>query len=270
MSTPEPGRRVVPVVCWCVLGAVLLGAALSHVLPQLDPIRADFSAPLRPPGPQHWFGTDATGRDVFARSLAGASSSIVVAALTAAVGLVVGGALGVVAGYLRGPVDAVIGTALDLLLAFPGLIVVMVVVTLVGPGYWTIGLLIGTLMIPPFARIARAATLSVREREFVQAARIMGASPVRVVGTEIVRCVLPVVAAYSFTAVTVSIVAEGSLSFLGFGLQPPTPSWGSLIAEGRTHIATAPWISMAPALLLCAAVLAVNLVSDRTGKERVS
>ncbi|PRY00467.1 ABC transporter permease [Allonocardiopsis opalescens] len=259
---------LVPAACVAVLALVAIGAVLAQLLPQLDPLRADFQAPLRPPGPEHWFGTDATGRDVFARTLAGGASSIVVAAMTVAVGLVVGGGLGVLAGFARGWVDALIGTLLDVVLALPGLITVMVVVTMVGPGRLTIGALIGLIMVPAFARIARSATLTVRGQEFVQAARIMGAPPLRIIGSEVVRCVLPAVAAYSFTAVTVAIVAEGSLSFLGFGLAPPTASWGGLIAEGRTHIATAPWICLAPAAVLCATVLAVNVLGERWGRSR--
>ena len=246
-----------------VLTIVIGGAVASMLIPQFDPLRADFSAAMQPPSPAHWFGTDATGRDIFARTMAGGLSSLVVAALTLAVGLVVGSFIGIVAGFFGRIVDEIIGTVIDLMLALPGLILIMVVVSLVGSDYCTIGLLIGTLTIPIFARIARSATLSVREREFVQAARLLGASRVRLMTQEIARTVLPSVLAYSFTAITVAIVAEGSLSFLGYGLQPPTPSWGSLIAEGRTHLAGAPWIMLAPAIVMCLTVLAVNILGER-------
>ncbi|MBS4875777.1 MAG: ABC transporter permease, partial [Actinomyces sp.] len=157
-----------------VLTIVIGGAVASMLIPQFDPLRADFSAAMQPPSPAHWFGTDATGRDIFARTMAGGLSSLVVAALTLAVGLVVGSFIGIVAGFFGRIVDEIIGTVIDLMLALPGLILIMVVVSLVGSDYWTIGLLIGTLTIPIFARIARSATLSVREREFVQAARLLG------------------------------------------------------------------------------------------------
>lgn len=260
--------RLVPVLCYAVLAFVVVGAALAQILPQLDPLRADFRAPLQPPSPEHWFGTDATGRDVFSRTLAGGASSIIVAMLTAVVGLGIGGGLGVLAGLSRSWIDSGIGIVLDTVLALPGLITVMIVVTLIGPGQVTIGALIGLTMAPAFARVARSATLSVRAQDFVHAARIMGAAPLRIAASEVVRCVLPAVAAYSFTAVTVAIVAEGSLSFLGFGLAPPTASWGGLIAEGRTHIASAPWICLAPAAVLCATVLAVNVLGERWGRTR--
>ncbi|MDZ5079197.1 MULTISPECIES: ABC transporter permease [Actinomycetes] len=188
--------------------------------------------------------------------------------MTVAFGLVVGGLLGVLAGYLRGIVDGLVGVLTDLILAFPALILIMAIVSLAGAGYWTIGLLIGGLSIPAFARLARAATITVRERDYVKAAQINGAKPPRIMITEIIPNVLPSIGAYSFVAITASIVVEGSLSFLGFGLQPPIPSWGSLIAEGRNHFATAPWITGIPALTLCATVLSVNVLGQTLTKGR--
>lgn len=252
-----------------VLTFVIGGAAASLLIPQLDPLRADFTAAMQPPSPAHWFGTDATGRDIFARTMAGGLSSLIVAALTLAVGLVAGSFIGIIAGYFGRVVDEIVGTVIDLMLALPGLILIMVVVSLIGSNYWTIGLLIGVLTIPVFARIARSATLSVREREFVHAAWLLGASRARIMTREIARTVLPSVLAYSFTAITAAIVTEGSLSFLGYGLQPPTPSWGSLIAEGRTHLAGAPWIMLAPALVMCLTVLAVNILGERFTRKDV-
>lgn len=249
------------------LAAVIVGALLSAVIPALDPIRADFSATLAPPNINHWFGTDATGRDIFARTLAGGRSSLIVAGLTVVVGLIGGGALGVLAGYFRGILDSAITVLIDLMLAFPGLILIMVIVSLVGADYWTIGFLIGVVSVPAFARLARSATITVRERDFVHAARIMGANPIRVLCADIIPNVLPAIGAYSFVAITGAIVVEGSLSFLGFGLQPPTPSWGSLIAEGRTHFASAPWITAAPALILCMTVLAVNHIGQTAARR---
>jgi peptide/nickel transport system permease protein len=265
-STAGPSRskrRVGLFVAVGWLAAMILGALFSSLIPALDPLRADFSATLASPSVQHWFGTDATGRDVFARTLAGGRSSLIVAGLTVLIGLVGGGTLGVLAGYFRGVLDSVIGIIVDLTLAFPALILIMAIVSLVGADYWTIGSLIGVLSIPAFTRLARSATIAVRQRDFVHAARIMGAAPRRILLAEIIPNVLPAIGAYSFVAITGAIVVEGSLSFLGFGLQPPTPSWGSLIAEGRTHFASAPWITTAPALVLCATVLAVNFIGQR-------
>lgn len=254
----QPG--VLISVVWLV--TLILLVLVSALTPLMDPLRADFTAPAAAPSLDHWFGTDATGRDVFSRTVAGARSSFAVAGITLAVGMVVGLVFGMVAGYLRGWADRIIGTSLDLLMAFPALILIMLVVTLRGPSLWVIGSIIGVLMIPPIARISRASTLTVRERDFVTAAHLMGASRVRILVREILPNVAPVVLAYSFTAMTVSIVAEGSLSFLGFGLRPPTPSWGGIIADGRTQLAVAPWISLAPATVLCLTVLALNMIGE--------
>ncbi|WP_162802120.1 ABC transporter permease [Ornithinimicrobium murale] len=258
-------RRVggLDLLCLTYLVCLATGCLLSLVLPQIDAYGQDFTAVLQPPSPEHWFGTDSNGRDIFDRTLKGGLSSIVVALLTVTIGIVVGGGLGVVGGYLGGVADVVVGTLLELLLSLPGLILVMVVITLLGPGYWTIGTLIGIFMIAPFARIARSATLAVRDRSFVQASRLLGAGPARAIVTEVIPSVLPAVGAYAFTAVTAAVVAEGSLSFLGFGLQPPEPSWGGLISEGRTHLGTAPWITLAPSMVLCATILSVNLLGQR-------
>ncbi|MFW5418119.1 ABC transporter permease [Nocardiopsis sp. CNT-189] len=272
-AAPDPRRspargRIGVALAGCWLALVVLGAAASSLLPALDPLRADFSAILEPPSAKHWLGTDAIGRDILARTLAGGRSSLIVGAMTVAFGLVAGGLLGIAAGYLRGVVDGAVGILTDLILAFPALILIMAVVSLSGAGYWTIGLLIGGLSVPAFARLARASTISVREQDYVLAARNMGAGPLRTMRTEIIPNVLPVLGAYSFAAVTASIVVEGSLSFLGFGLQPPLPSWGNLIAEGRVHFATAPWITAAPALTLCATVLSVNVLGQALSKGR--
>ncbi|WGP07735.1 ABC transporter permease [Bacillus subtilis] len=265
VSPSRPKSRIGLFVALAWLAAVILGALFSTLIPALDPLRADFGATLAPPSIQHWFGTDATGRDVFARTLAGGRSSLIVAGLTVLIGLIGGGLLGVLAGYFRG-MDSLIGIVVDLMLAFPALILIMAIVSFVGADYWTIGALIGILSIPAFTRLARSATITVRQRDFVHAARIMGATSRRVLLAEIIPNVLPAIGAYSFVAVTGAIVVEGSLSFLGFGLQPPIPSWGSLIAEGRSHFASAPWITAAPALVLCATVLALNYIGQRASR----
>ncbi|HIY24094.1 MAG TPA: ABC transporter permease [Candidatus Brachybacterium merdigallinarum] len=274
-ATPIPTAfrsrpTMIDLLCLIYLVAVAFGALLAPVLPQIDPYTADFSAVLQPPTADHWFGTDSTGRSVFDRTVAGARSTLTVAVMTVLIGVVVGGGLGMAGGYLGGMVDTIVGTLIELLLSLPGLILVLVIVTLLGPGYLTIGGVISMFMIAPFARIARSATLAVRDQPYVQASRLLGAGTVRTLVTEVVPTVMPAISAYAFTAVTGAVVAEGSLSFLGFGLQPPAPSWGGLIAEGRTHISTAPWITMAPSLVLCATILAVNLLGQRFSTTRRS
>ncbi|MBS2535603.1 ABC transporter permease [Catenulispora sp. NF23] len=245
------------------LALVLLAVLAAPLLPGLDPLRGDFAHPAAPPGAGHWLGTDADGRDVLARTIAGARASFAVAALTVLVGLVLGGTLGLAAGWFGGWTDRIIGFATELLMSVPALIMVMIAVSLRGPSLPVIGSLIGLFTVPSFSRVVRAVVLSLADRGFVVAARMIGTSPWRILRREIVPHVAAAAAAFAFTATTVAIVAEGSLSFLGFGLRPPAPSWGGIIAEGRTTLGSAPWISLAPAAALCLTVLAANYLGER-------
>ncbi|MFE6668716.1 ABC transporter permease [Streptomyces sp. NPDC057697] len=256
----RPPAGVLAAGIW--LAVILLAALLLPLLPGFDPLHGDFSAPSAPPGPGHWLGTDAGGRDVLQRTVAGARASFGVAGLTIAVGLLGGGALGLASGWFRGPVDKIIGFATDLLMSVPTLILVMIVVSLRGPSLPVIGALVGLFTIPAFTRVVRAVVLALSERGFVQAARMIGTAPMRILCREIVPHVAPAALTFAFTATTVAIVAEGSLSFLGFGLRPPQPSWGGIIAEGRTTLGSAPWISLAPAAVLCLTVLALNYLGE--------
>ncbi|MFI6729114.1 ABC transporter permease [Streptomyces sp. R-74717] len=265
-GTARPARRQPPagvLAAGAWLGVVALAALVLPLLPGFDPLHGDFTAPSAPPGPGHWLGTDASGRDVLQRTAAGARASFAVAALTIGVGLIGGGALGLAAGWFRGPVDKVIGFATDLLMSVPTLILVMIVVSLRGPSLPVIGALIGLFTVPHFTRVVRAVVLALSERGFVQAARMIGTAPLRILRREIVPHVAPASLTFAFTATTVAIVAEGSLSFLGFGLRPPEPSWGGVIAEGRTTLGSAPWISLAPAAVLCLTVLALNYLGEQ-------
>lgn len=259
-----PGITLASVWLVALFGAILL----SNFTDLMDPLEADFGAARQAPSAAHWFGTDSTGRDVFARTVAGAQSSFVVALITLTVGMVGGSIIGILSGYLRGWTDRVSGLLIDVLMAFPSLILVMIVVSFRGPSLLTIGTTIGVLTIPTFARVTRAATLSAREREYIQAARLMDTPRWRILLGDIVPNVAPVAITFSFTAMTGAIVGEGSLSFLGFGLVPPTPSWGGIIADGRSLLATAPWVTLAPAIALCVTVLSINLIGERV-KEKL-
>ncbi|WP_439680501.1 ABC transporter permease [Embleya sp. MST-111070] len=254
------------------LAIVVLAAIVVPMLPGCDPLRADFAHPSAPPGPGHWFGTDDTGRDVLVRTAAGARASFGVAALTVTVGLVVGGALGIASGWFGGWTDRVIGFATDLLMSVPALILVMIVVTLRGPSLPVIGGLIGLFTVPSFTRVTRAGALSLKERGFVQAARMIGTASGRILRREILPNIAPAALSFAFTATTAAIVAEGALSFLGFGLRPPAPSWGGIIAQGRITLGSAPWISLIPAGVLCLTVLALNHLGEnvRSGSPKGS
>lgn len=266
VATGGPARRRHPLGTW--VAAVWLAVTAVGIVSALfgwlgDPLANDYSAISQPPSFAHLFGTDNLGRDVFARAMTGGIASATVALVTVLVGGGVGVILGVWAGVQRGFADALVGFLTDTAIALPGMIVVSTIVTLSGPSLPVISLTIAIFTIPIVARMARAATLTVATENYVTAARMLGASGPRILFREVLPGVLPLTAPYLLTTVAASIVAEGSLSFLGFGLRPPQPSWGGMIAEGRSQLVDAPWVTFFPALLLCATVLAINVLGDR-------
>lgn len=251
---------------WLVLlGAAALAAALGFTA---DPLANDYAVISQAPSLAHPFGTDNLGRDVFSRSLHGAGASAIVAVVTVVVGGGLGILLGVWAGLRRGIADAVTGFLTDVTIALPSLIIVATIVTLSGPSLPTISLTIAGFTIPVFARLSRSATLTVATENYVVAARTLGASGWRVLTREVLPGVLPIMTPFILTTLATAIVAEGALSFLGFGLRPPEPSWGGLIAEGRTQLAVAPWVTLLPALLLCATILSINVLGEHSRETK--
>jgi peptide/nickel transport system permease protein len=242
---------------------VVLGAVLAPVLPIRSPNALDAFNRLQAAGsPGHLLGTDTLGRDVLSRIVYGARVSLTVGASSVVVGLTVGGILGMIAGYLRGWTERVIMWAIDVILSFPALVLLISVVAYVGRSLQTISLVLGFLAIPIYARLARAHTLAISEREFIMAARAIGVPGRRIVRREIVPNVLPPVLSYGLIAMGVVIVVEGSLSFLGLSVTAPTPSWGGLIAEGQTFLQQDPGLVLIPSAVLCLTVLALNLAGD--------
>lgn len=233
---------------------------------------------------EFWFGSDASGRDVFARSIYGGRVSLIIAGGSILVGLLVGGTLGLVAGYFKGWVDRVIAVLVDSLLAFPALVVAALVVgrfdvlaqsdiTMFGVGFdwvtrmWSITLVLSILSIAPVARIVRAQTLSLSQREYVIAARSLGASTPRILLREIVPNVIPALVAVIFTGVAILLAAESALAFLGFSVEPPQPSWGAMIADAREDIDDAWWATIFPCAMLFLTVLSFNMLGDRLARR---
>lgn len=245
---------------WLILLGVSTVASVLGV--GAAPIANDYAVLSMPPSLEHPFGTDNLGRDVLARSLHGAGASATVAIITVLVGGGIGILLGVLAGLARGPVDAVIGFFTDAAIALPGLIIISTIVTLVGPSLLTIAFTIAAFSIPVFTRLSRASTLAVATENHVVVARTLGAKRWRIVTRDVLPCVLPRMTPFIMTTVAGSIVAEGALSFLGFGIRPPQPSWGGLIADGRAQLVDAPWVALFPALLLCLTVLSINVLGE--------
>jgi len=250
-------------VSWLVV--VVLAALLADLLPLAD--YTDTTAGVARSGPSgdHVLGVDGVGRDMLARVVYGTRVSLAVGFMSILMGLVVGGGLGVVAGYFRGRIESVIMGAMDILLAFPALVLALAIVTFWAQGKANIGhvtVAIGLLSIAPIARIIRANTLTFAQRDFVLAARALGAGDRRIIVKEILPNVLPPVFAFSLIAVAVAIVAEGTLAFLALSVQPPTPTWGGMINEGRRLLNDAPHVAFMPAIAMFLTVLALNFAGD--------
>lgn len=249
-------------VAW--LAAVLIAAMGSSWLPTADPNKIDIPNKLAGPFTSGYLlGADGLGRDIFARLVAGARVSLTVSLTAVSVGTVVGGALGVIAGYVRGPIDVALTATTSILLAFPGLVLLLGLVAFVGQSLTAISVVIGFLSIPIYARVARANTLSIVEREYVLAARALGAKSVRILIREVVPVVVLPLLAFGLTAIGVVIVLEGSLAFLGLSVEPPAATWGSMIAEGKRHLETTVHVALIPSAVMFLTVLSFNVVGDK-------
>jgi len=244
------------------IAAIVLAAALADLLPLPSPTDMDMLERRMPPSPAHWLGTDRLGRDMLSRLVYGARISLTVGVLAPLIGLIAGGALGIIAGYFRGRLETVVVGGVDVLLAFPPLVFALAVTAYLGQTVANLTYIIGILSIPAFTRVARAATLSLAQREFILAARAMGATELRILARELLPNVVLPLLAFFLLAVAVTIVVEGALSFLGLGVPPPAPSWGSMIGEGRESLEMAPRIAFLPAMFMFLTVLSFNLVGD--------
>jgi len=250
-----------------VVGGVMLGllmamALLAPVLAPRSPIAADLIHPASPPDAAHLLGSDSLGRDILSRIMHGARISLVVGLSAVALGAAVGTAVGVISGYVGGLLDELVMRAMDVLLAFPTIILAIAIVAALGPSLRNTTVAIGVVLVPSYARLVRGATLSLKQTDFVTAAACLGAGTVRI----LVRHVLPNTAAVIIVQGSLdiggAILSEAALSFLGLGAQPPTPSWGSMLNDGRAFIYAAPHIATFPGLAIMLAVLGFNLLGD--------
>ncbi len=243
---------------------VILYAAVALTVPLLplrDPL---LPSTLRLAGPSADFplGTDALGRDVLSRILFGARLSMQVALVSVAIASLVGGALGLVSGYLGGVVDLVIGRVMDVFFAFPAILLALGIVAALGPDPRNVILAIGVVYTPIFARVVRGQALAFKAREFVEAARAVGATPTRIVMRHIVPNLLSTLIVQVSLALSWAVLTEGALSFLGLSAQPPAPSWGVMLNEGRQYLEFASHLAIFPGLAIMIAVLGFNLLGD--------
>jgi peptide/nickel transport system permease protein len=237
-------------------------ALLAPVLAPYDPLAQDLGSRLQPPSPQHWLGTDSLGRDVVSRIFYGARISLIIGIVVVASAGVVGTVIGLFAGYAGGFVDEALMRLTEVFLAFPALILAMAIAGALGPSLTNAIIAIAAVTWAVYARLTRGQILSLKRREFVEAARAMGASRVRILWRHLLpNVVAPLMVQASFDLGS-AIIAAAGLSFIGFGAQPPTPEWGVMISEGRNYISTQPWLSLFPGLAILFAVGSFNLLGD--------
>jgi peptide/nickel transport system permease protein len=241
-----------------VLGIALLGAFWTPY----DPLALDFAARFAAPSATHWAGTDEFGRDVLSRLMAGAatSASISLVAVTGAV--LTGTALGVLTGYVRGAVDRVVTTFTDALLAFPGILLALGLLSVFGANRWGIIAALAIAYTPSVTRVVRSSVLSLREREFVDASRVMGNSELFTMLRHIVpNCIAPITV-LATSMFGWALLSESALSFLGLGVPPPAPTWGNMLAASRPHFDQAVWLGIFPGLCISLTLLGINLLGD--------
>lgn len=241
---------------------VILCAIFAPQVAPYDPLEINASNTLQPPSIEHWFGTDNTGRDVFSRVVWGARISLRVGLISAGISTIVGLMLGIMSGYYGGPLSFLILRLMDLLLAFPGVLLAVVIVATLGPGLDNVMIAVGISAIPRFTRVVHSAVLSVRQSDYVQSAVAIGGRDLRVMIRHILPNIMAPVIVLSTLQVAAAIFGAASLSFIGLGAQPPTPEWGAMVSRGRHSLRDAMWLSTFPGLAIALVVIAINIIGD--------
>jgi peptide/nickel transport system permease protein len=250
---------------WIGLAIFLIVIALAIFAPVLapfDPTDQNILEKLRPPSAEHWLGTDSFGRDTLSRVLYGARISLVIGTVSTLAAMLIGSAIGMLAGWHGGRLDVVTMQAMDVLLAFPSLILGLILVAMLGPSMLNIIIAIALTSIPPFARIARAPTIAIKEREFVMAGRALGYSDARIVAGHILPNILPEILVMASLWLANAIRTEASLAFVGLGVKPPTPTWGGMIREGFENILDSYTLALVPSIVILVVIFALNLLGD--------
>ena len=245
-----------------IVAVVFLSAILAPWLLPWDPATQDLPNRLEGPTWNHWLGLDELGRDILARVLLGARVSLIVGLVVVGVSSIVGMAVGAISGYYGGGVDQIIGRVMDVLMAFPGMLLAIALVAVLGPSLVNVVLALAVIGWVGYARLVRGQVLRAREFEYVTAARALGAGTVRILARHVLPTALPPLLVQATLGMAGAILSEAALSFLGLGVQPPTPSWGTMINGGRVHLLDAPHLTVFPGLFLAVVVLGFNFLGD--------
>lgn len=225
-------------------------------------IKQNTAIRLQGPSAEHWFGTDEFGRDILARLVHGGRISLVVGVIAVAIALVLGGTLGAISGFFGGKVDMIISRAMDILLAVPSLLLSITIVSALGPSIINLMIAIAVSSVPGYARIVRSSVMTVRDNEFVEAAKAIGANDAQIIASHILpNCLAPIIVQVSLKVAS-AILSTSGLSFLGLGVKAPTPEWGSMLSGGRAYLRNAPHLTVFPGLCIMLTILSMNLLGD--------
>jgi peptide/nickel transport system permease protein len=255
-------RRRGALVGLVVVFLFILLAVLAPWIAPHDPIAASWAAIRKPPSAEYWFGTDEIGRDVLSRVLWGTRASLLAGVVSVSISLLIGVPLGMAAGFLGGAVDAVISRITDAFLACPFLILAIALAAFLGPSLTNAMIAIGVSAAPVFVRLSRGQVLSVKVEDYVEAARAVGNSPLRIALRHILPNITAPLIVQATLAIAAAVIAEASLSFLGLGQQPPAPSWGSMLNTAKNYVDNSPWMAISPGVAIFLLVLSFNLLGD--------
>jgi peptide/nickel transport system permease protein len=246
----------------CVLLLIVVIAIVAPLVSPYDPIKTNQRLSLAPPSLDHFMGTDRFGRDIFSRVMWAGQTSLPIGIVSVVIGVLVGVSVGLLAGYYGGWIDAISMRVVDLLLAFPGILLALFIIAILGGSLTNLMVAVGISSIPQYVRITRGTVLSVKEREFVLAARVIGCRGPAVILRHILPNVLAPVIVLATLGMAAAIITGSALSFLGLGIKPPTPEWGNMLAEGREFLQRAPWVAFFPGAAIMLTVLSINLFGD--------
>ncbi|WP_145040168.1 nickel transporter permease [Paenibacillus sp. Y412MC10] len=241
---------------------MILVAIFGPLLTQYDPTKVDYSTKLLKPSADHWFGTDHNGRDIFTRIIHGMRLTLSVGFISVIIGAAFGVVLGIISGYYGGKWDALIMRVTDVMLAFPGILLALAVVSVLGKNLFNVIIAVSIFSIPTFARVVRGSTLAVRKLEYIDAMRSLGASDGRIIFGHILPNITSPIIVQATLRIAVAILTASGLSFLGLGAQPPTPEWGAMLNDGRNYIMDHPHVALFPGLSIVFVVIAFNLLGD--------
>ena len=241
---------------------VVLSAIFAPLITPYDPSEMNSKVRLSAPSVEYWFGTDQFGRDVFTRVIYGSRLSLQIAITAVFTAVVIGGIIGILSGYYGGWLDAIVIRIMDVLVAFPSLLLALFLVAILGPDIKNLIIAISLTRIPYFARLTRAEVASLERRPFVEAGRMVGATNFRIMIFHLLPNVFPLILVFATMDIATAVIAESSLSYLGLGAQPPTPSWGRMLTEARGFLGRAAWLSIYPGIFLMVTIISFNLLGD--------